>query len=93
MTNIIVNLLEENPNEYTFFVIISDESSSTEHKVILQRVNYHDLAHSDVTPNDLVKKSFEFLLDREPKESILNEFDLMEIMHYFPEYKEKVLKH
>jgi hypothetical protein len=39
---------------------------------------------------DLVHASFRFLLDREPKESILREFDLAVIARYFPEYNSKI---
>jgi hypothetical protein len=34
----------------------------------------------------LVRRSFEFLLAREPSSSILREFDLSTIERYFPEY-------
>ena len=34
----------------------------------------------------LVEASFEFLLEREPKEAILSTFDLPVIERYFPEY-------
>ncbi|HEV2414594.1 MAG TPA: hypothetical protein VGX27_07280 [Candidatus Dormibacteraeota bacterium] len=37
---------------------------------------------------DLVRRSFEFLLDREPASSILRRFDLSVIETYFPEYDE-----
>lgn len=36
--------------------------------------------------DDLVRRSFEFLLEREPNTSILREFDLSVIERYFPEY-------
>jgi hypothetical protein len=35
---------------------------------------------------DLLRRSFEFLLDREANTSILREFDLSTIERYFPEY-------
>lgn len=35
---------------------------------------------------DLVSRSFAFLLDREPPGSILRRFDLSVIQRYFPEY-------
>lgn len=35
---------------------------------------------------DLVARSFEFLLQREPPSSILRRFDLSVIQRYFPEY-------
>lgn len=37
---------------------------------------------------DLVRRSFEFLLEREPPGSILRRFDLTVIERYFPEYDE-----
>ena len=37
-------------------------------------------------PTDLVRRSFVFLLEREPPASILRTFDLLEIGRYFPEY-------
>jgi len=38
----------------------------------------------------LVEKSFEFLLERETKESILGSFDIILISKYFPEYPDKI---
>jgi len=38
------------------------------------------------TVEDLVRRSFEFLLEREPAGSILREFDLAVIQRYFPEF-------
>jgi hypothetical protein len=35
---------------------------------------------------DLVRRSFEFLLEREPAMSILRDFDLAVIQQYFPEF-------
>ena len=37
-------------------------------------------------PERLLEASFEFLLEREPKESILRSFELPVIERYFPEY-------
>lgn len=41
---------------------------------------------------DLVRRSFEFLLEREPPESILGSFDLSVIGRYFPEYDQRFKK-
>ena len=38
------------------------------------------------TPEELLEASFEFLLEREPKEAILRQFDLPVIERYFPDY-------
>ena len=42
---------------------------------------------------DLIKKSFEFLLERESKESILRKFNLKVINQYFPEYEQEIKGH
>ena len=42
------------------------------------------------TVEGLVTRSFEFLLEREPKESILRQFDLQAIARYFPEYEREI---
>jgi len=44
------------------------------------------------SPEELVRRSFEFLLQRESKESILKEFDLSVIPRYFPDYDQAIRK-
>jgi hypothetical protein len=39
---------------------------------------------------ELIRASFEFLLQREPPYSILSEFELSTIERYFPEFEEEV---
>jgi hypothetical protein len=39
---------------------------------------------------DLVRRSFEFLLEREPPSSILRRFDLSVIERYFPDYDQRM---
>jgi hypothetical protein len=46
----------------------------------------HRVAPPEASAEDVVRTSFEFLLAREPRESILRSFDLAEISRYFPEY-------
>jgi hypothetical protein len=41
---------------------------------------------------DLVRRSFDFLLAREPNTSILREFDLSTIERYFPEYPRAIAR-
>ncbi len=42
-------------------------------------------------PTALVERSFEFLLEREPTESILSSFSLSTIERYFPEFASVVV--
>ncbi len=45
-----------------------------------------ELDIADLDQEQIVRESFEFLLEREPSTSILPEFSLEEIGRYFPEY-------
>lgn len=42
------------------------------------------------TPEDVIAAAFRFLLDREPKESILPRFDISVISRYFPEFEREL---
>jgi hypothetical protein len=44
---------------------------------------------TDADVGDLVRRSFDFLLEREPPSSILPRFDLSVIQRYFPEYDQQ----
>jgi hypothetical protein len=65
----------------------------TEHSVSLRDDDVKSwgrgTAKEDV--EDLVRRSFDFLLEREPQSSILRTFDLPVIGRYFPEY-DRVIK-
>jgi hypothetical protein len=60
--------------------------TTTKHVVRISRAESERYGGGDVT--DLIRRSFEFLLEREPNTSILREFDLSMIEGYFPEYGE-----
>ena len=62
----------------------------TSHEVTVAAADLALLAPGAADPADLVRRSFAFLLVREPKESILRRFDLVEIGRYFPEYERTV---
>ncbi len=61
-----------------------------EYDVFVSNDDYERLSKGDCSVEDLVEVSFRFLLDREPKESILKNFNLNVISRFFPEYKEKI---
>jgi len=63
---------------------------ATEHVVRVTPGELARLAPGAATPHDLVRRSFEFLLVREPKESILRSFDLPVIGRYFPDYEREI---
>jgi len=71
-------------------VRVTDGRGATEHAVRVRRADLDRLAPGASDPTDLVRRSFEFLLAREPKESILRSFDLPVIGRYFPEYERTI---
>jgi hypothetical protein len=75
---------------WAFEVTVSDGSSSTTHRVTMTRDDYERLTGGTCPPDELVRRSFEFLLEREAKESILRRFDITVISRYFPEYEREI---
>jgi hypothetical protein len=51
---------------------------------------YQRLTGGKHTPERFLDAAFRFLLDREPKESILNRFDAAIIERYFPEFEREL---
>ncbi|MEJ2207827.1 MAG: hypothetical protein P8129_02180 [Anaerolineae bacterium] len=76
--------------EYAFEVTVREGSGATQHRVTLEDADYERLAAGRASPEELVTESFRFLLEREPKESILGSFDLTIIGDYFPEYEREI---
>ncbi len=66
-------------------VTIGDDAGATVHEVSVEPAVLDELApHSSV--DELVRASFEFLLEREPRESIMRRFELPIITRFFPDY-------
>ena len=71
-------------------VTLTEGKSQTVHTVTVERTYRDKLVGTEVPVEQLVLKSFEFLLTREPKESILRSFTLPVIGRYFPEYEREI---
>ena len=74
------------------FKVIVHDRTTTVHTVNLTKDYYQQLTEGKVSPEMLIEKSFEFLLEREPNTMILSQFDLPIIGEYFPEYEKSVVK-
>ena len=79
---------------YEVEVTESDGSGSqTTHEVTMDKDYYMDLTENGrIIPEEFIRKSFEFLLERESKYSILRQFDMAQIKDYFPEYEKEIKK-
>ncbi len=70
---------------YRCMVDVSDATGTSHHLVRVSRKDV-DRWRRGRSVEELVAYSFAFLLEREPRASILKEFDLSVIQRYFPEF-------
>ncbi|MBW3667440.1 MAG: hypothetical protein KY394_07590 [Actinobacteria bacterium] len=76
-------------DERTYRVTVGQGGSTSTHEVTVGPAELA-LKGEGTSVEQLVEASFRFLLDREPKESILPSFDLSVIARYFPEYPDRI---
>jgi hypothetical protein len=70
-------------------VSVRDGKGETRHRVTLPLAEAQRLGGGR-SAEELVEAAFRFLLDREPKESILKRFDFAVIASYFPEFESRL---
>jgi hypothetical protein len=73
-----------------FVVRVSEASNVTEHEVSIDHADLERLGNGYPSPEDFIRSCFEFLLAREPKEQILERFDVSVIGRYFPEFEREI---
>lgn len=80
--------VSDTPDGWVADVTVAAAPRTTKHRVRVSRAERDEFGGGDIAA--LVRRSFEFLLEREPNTSILREFDLSVIERYFPEYREHI---
>ncbi len=75
---------------HEFGVEVTEGEETTSHRVIVPPSLLDDWGLEESDCEDVVRKSFEFLMEREPATSILPEFSLAIIPRYFPEYRDEL---
>ena len=81
-------LINQLSNDKFEVIIYGDQQ--TKHLVSISDGLYFSLTSKKISKKELLKYSFQFLLEREPNTAILSSFELTEISKYFPEYLKKV---
>jgi hypothetical protein len=71
-------------------VSVTDHASRRDFEVAVSAAELARFDPLSIDPCLLVRRSFEFLLAREPMESILSSFGLSVISRYFPEYEREI---
>lgn len=88
-TTITVTRLTDAFDPLLLDVSVRDGKGETHHRVTLPLDEAQRLGGGR-TPEELVEAAFRFLLDHEPKESILKRFDFAVIGGYFPEFEARL---
>lgn len=72
------------------YEVIVAGASTTTHEVTLTDAYWRKLTGERETPEKLIERSFEFLLEREPNTAILRRFELPVIERYFPGFEKSI---
>lgn len=75
---------------FKFDVVVHEGKDETRHQVTMAQATYDQLTAGKYAPERCLEAAFRFLLDREPKESILERFDVTVISKYFPEFEREL---
>ena len=74
-----------------FRVTVRDEDGSTSvREVTVSLADFERLGRNFRELDEFVRTCFQFLLERESKESILPSFDIAMIASYFPEFEDRI---
>jgi hypothetical protein len=82
--------LTKSGDPYEFDVTVREQGTETRHRVTMAEPTYRKLAGDQATAERVIEAAFEFLLDHEPKESILRGFDVTVISRYFPSFEKDI---
>jgi hypothetical protein len=72
-----------------FDVVVRDQDGESRHHVTMSHATCERISAGKHEAERCIEAAFRFLLDREPKESILGRFDVSVIANYFPEFEQR----
>ena len=87
---VMTDISVEPGDDAMFRVEVRSGTRTTSHEVTVPPGYARTLGCELVRTEQLVERSFEFLLEREPPTSILRRFSLDVIADYFPEYPTEI---
>jgi len=90
--NMQVTEINQHKEGWTFLVEIGHGDGLVEYFIDVDKDYWARLTNRRVEPMDLIKATFNFLLDKEPKELILKKFNIADISGFFPSYENEMKK-
>jgi hypothetical protein len=86
MSDVTISVTPASAHALTFDVVVRDARGESRHRVSMQADEAKRWAKLGAEPSHCVEAAMRFLVDREPKESILSAFDMRVIRRYFPDF-------
>jgi hypothetical protein len=77
-------------DDWRCIVTVGQDPDATRHDVAVTAEYLLRIGPAGTTVDELVAASFTFLLEREPRESILLAFDISTISSYFTDYEPEI---
>jgi hypothetical protein len=77
---------------FIYQVTVKDDGSETQHKVSINRTDLIRITGGHQNADDIIKKSFDYMLQKVKKEKIPKQLDFTAIGRYFPEFEEEITK-
>ncbi|OGD85965.1 hypothetical protein A2164_00470, partial [Candidatus Curtissbacteria bacterium RBG_13_35_7] len=81
---------QKNPGGWDFVVSIIEDKEVLDFNVKLDDDYFSQLTNMQISPDELIKKSFMFLLRRKNKYTISKNFNLNDIAKPFPDFEEMI---
>ena len=82
--------IEQKSDDVFMVTVLADDE--TQHEVTLDDAYYEELTCSKIDKEELIRRSFVFLLGRESNTEILTSFHLKKIQEYFPDFEKTTKK-
>jgi hypothetical protein len=86
MTSPAISVTPDPARALTFDVVARDARGESRHRITIDPDEARSWGKLGAEPSRCVEAAMRFLIDREPKESILTAFDMSVIRRYFPEF-------
>ena len=83
---------KETKSGWEFIVEVGTENHEIGYRVTVEKESWQKLAYNRFGPEELVYRTFQFLLKRQPKGALFRSFSLREAAQQFPAYEEKMKK-
>lgn len=80
----------EDGETWEYLVLLGHESNDVGFLVKIDRQHWVQLTGARVSPEELIKKCFRFLLKKQSKYSIWRSFDIREVYTRFPEFANEI---